>query len=165
MKADWSRSEQATVEADLAEADYVDAELAKILDGQILIGGKKIEVADIAIDCDEQSLFTDEDVVKLLRPKLRRLLQQKLLKDGKEADKRKAQKQAQKAVERERVQKALNQLSESWRQYLDASLLTSSRAQILAQLQPGVQGKQRKVEKKTVRKAVSCSVLQTTSLG
>ena len=96
-------------------------------------------------------------MVKLLHPKLRRLLQQRLLKDGQEADKRKAQKQAQKAVERERVQTALSQLSES--------LVTSSRAQILAQLQPGVQGKQRKGAKKTLRKAVSCSVLQTRSLG
>ncbi len=42
VKADWSKSEQATVEADLAEADYIDAELGKILEGQITIGGKKI---------------------------------------------------------------------------------------------------------------------------
>ncbi len=31
-KADWSRSKQATEEADLAEADYVDAELGEILE-------------------------------------------------------------------------------------------------------------------------------------
>ena len=119
----------------------------------------------IQLDCDEQSLFTDEDVVRLMHPKLRRMLQQKLATNSKEVAGRKVQKHAQKVVERERVQNALNSLSESWREYLDACLLTSSRAQILSQLQPGAQGKQRKVAKKIVKKAVSCSVLQTTSLG
>ena len=139
QKADGSRSERATEEADLAEADYVDAELAKIIDGQVMIGGKKIEIADITIDCDEQTLFTDEDVAKLMHPKLKRLLQAKLRRGGKDATSKKFG-AVQKAVERERVQKVLTQVADSWREYLDANVLASSRAQILDQLQPGVTG-------------------------
>ena len=104
-RADWSRSDQATTEWDLAEADYVDAELQKIIDGQIQIGGKKIDVADITIDCDEQSLFEDADVLNQIHPKLRRLLRRKL-NTKHDTAKKQLMRQAQKAVEKDRVSKA-----------------------------------------------------------
>ncbi len=98
--------------------------------------------------------------MKLLHPKLRRLLQARLSKCGKDVDKRKAQRQDQKAVERARIQTALNELSESWREYLDASLLTSSRADILSELQPCVKGNARKTTKTRIKTAVSCNALK-----
>ena len=94
---------------------------------------------------------------RLLYLKLRRLLQNKFAKNGKETSKRKCQEAAQKAVERDRVQKVLNQLDESWREYLDAMLLASSRSQIFQQLQPGIQGKKKEKKRaaKTLKKSVS----------
>ncbi len=41
----------------MAEADYVDAEFQKLVDGEIQVGGKTVKVAEIVIDCDRQSVF------------------------------------------------------------------------------------------------------------
>ena len=153
--ADWSRSEQATCEANLAEADYVDNEFRKLVSGEIKIGGKVVQVPEIFLDCDSQDLFTDVDVMKQIHPKVRKLLEKKLAaKDDDSGPRRKAARAAQKLVEKERVQKALTELSESWRTFLDSALVKHTRAEVLAELQPGVSKGNKKRQKKGKMKMV-----------
>ena len=141
-RADWSRSEHARTEADLAEADYVDHELGKLLNGEVVLGGKKLEVADILIDCDDQSLFTDADAVLSLKPKLRRLLETKLsMKDNSSAKLRTVQRAAARKNEQLRVENALSQLNASWREFLNGALVKATRSEVLQSLQPGVSSK------------------------
>ena len=150
-RADWSRSEHAETEADLAEASYVDAEFKKLAAGEIQIGGKFVSAAEIMIDCESTDLFQDADVLNQLHPKLRRAV--KLQMTSKLSDPaRKGARAAQKVVERERVQKALTELSNSWRDFLDGALVKESRAAVLSKLQPGVGNKSKKA-KKSLKKA------------
>ncbi len=98
--------------------------------------------------CDSQSLFEDADVLKQLYPTLRRIIASKMT-IKKDANGRKAARAAQKAVERERVQKALT---------LNSALVKESRASVLAKWQPGVAGKGKKAAtslKKALMKPVS----------
>jgi len=149
VRADWSRSEQATCEADLAEADYVDSEFSKLVAGEIKIGGKVVHVPEIILDCDSQDLFTDVDVLNQMHPKVRKLLEKKFAATvDEDAPRRKAARAAQKFVEKERVQKALTELNESWRAFLDSALVKQTRAQVLSELQPGVAGKRKKKQQK-----------------
>ncbi len=144
--ADWSRSDATEQEPNLAEADHVDAEFYKLVDGDTQIGGKTLRVAEIVKDCDSQNLFEDADVLNQLHPKRRRVVASKmtLIKD---ASGRKVARAAQKAVERDRAQEEVAELSESWREYLNSALVKESKASVLAELQPGVAGKCKKVKK------------------
>ena len=71
LKPDWSRSEQAHEEADLAEADYCSKLKEHLQDHSVVLGGQTLDVPVVDIDCDEQSLFEDADALQLLHPKLR----------------------------------------------------------------------------------------------
>lgn len=146
-RADWSRSEHAETEADLAEASYVDAEFNKLVAGEIQIGGKFVSAPEILIDCETTDLFQDVDVLNQLHPKIRRAVALQMTTKGHDPA-RKAARSVQKAVERDRVQKALTELSESWRDYLNEALVKESRAMVLSKLQPGVLNKGKHAKKK-----------------
>ena len=147
---DWSRSEVAKKMEDLQEADYCSKELTALQDHEITVGGKKIEVPVVDIDCDEQSLFGDADALKLLHPKLRRLLANATRTDpGRHARLRAAQKK----VEEARVAEILRALHHGWKLWLSSALVKSHRKDLLDQLQPGVSFKGKKGKKELKKKA------------
>ena len=102
-------------------------------------------------------MFQDVDVLNQLHPKIRRAVALQMTTKGHNPA-RKAARSVQKAVERDRVQKALTELSESWRDYLNEALVKESRAMVLSKLQPGVLNKGKHAKKnlqKRVLKPVS----------
>ena len=95
----------------------------------------------------ETDLFQDVDVLNQLHPKIRRAVALQMTTKGHNPA-RKAARSVQKAVERDRMQKALTELSESWRDYLNEALVKESRAIVLSKLQPGVLNKGKHAKKK-----------------
>ncbi len=157
QKADWSRSEHAETEYDLAEADYCSKEHQKMEDHSVLLGGKLIEIPVVSIDCDNQELFSDKDALEMMHPKLRRMIKVQL----KVTDHNSTARAAQKKVEKWRVSQALNCLEDEWKAHLAASLVTTSRSVMLSQLQPGVGGKSKKKIVKQKLKMVSVLIIGT----
>ena len=151
-RADWSRSDAAETEADLAEHDYCSKMAEHMQDHTVEIGGKIIEVPVINIDSDDQSLFSDADALASLHPKLRRMVKAAL--KNPRNDKSAVARAAQKKLEKDRVQSALNELGDQWREMLAKALPTTSRGQMLASLQPGVAGKDKKKMKKHQKKVL-----------
>ena len=139
--ADWSRSEEAEVEEDLAEQDYCYKEMQKAEHYIHKIAGKKIKVPVFNIDADDQNVFTDEDALKSLHPQLRRQIAAATV--GKRDAKSKAARAAQKKVEKEKLTEALSHMEDDWNEYLSESLLFKSRKDLAQELIPEVKGKKR----------------------
>jgi len=73
--ADWSKIDNATTVADLAEADY-SSKLDKFTSTHsVRIGGNMIEVPVVEIEADQQSIVPKEQMIDFLHPKQRRLTQ------------------------------------------------------------------------------------------
>ncbi len=119
--------------------------------------GEMVEMPVVTMDCDDQTLFSDKDALEMMHPKLRRMIQVQL----KVKDNSSTARAAQKNVETLRVSQALNCLEDEWKAHLAASLVLTSRAEMLSQLQPGVGGKSKKKIVKQKLKMVTVLIICT----
>ena len=106
----------------------------------------------VDIDCDQQTVFEDKDVLQQLHPKLRRLLQPEL--STKDRVQHARVRAAQKAVEKHRVTQACNSMQRELKDWLAQALVKHSRLELTRLLQPGVSRKVRKGVQKTPEKKV-----------
>ena len=103
---------------------------------------------------ENQELFSDKDVLAMMHPKLRRMIQVQLKVKYNSSTARAAQKK----VEKVRVSQALNRLEDEWKAHLAASLVLTSRSEMLSQLQPSVGSKSKKKVVKQKLKMVTLLV-------
>ena len=111
--------------ADLQEQDYCYKEMQDCEEYRQKIASKH-KVPVFNIDNDSQSLFTDDDALLSLHPKLRGQIKSAIV--GKRDPKSLIARPVQKKVEKQKLKEAMSHMEEDWHEYLSESLLFKSRA-------------------------------------
>ena len=142
QREDWSKINQATDVADLAEADYCQKESKHMQDYSVVIGGKYVQIPVVEIAAAAQEIVPEADLEDMYCPKIRRMRAEAAKQGTSVADK------AERKVWKERSRKKAKELLElaaqtdgPWKDWLHSSLLTATRKDLLQKLQPGVKGK------------------------
>ena len=134
QKPDWNTSGQAEEMADLQEQDYCYKEMQDCEEYIHKMGGQKIKIPVFNVDADGQSIFSDEDALLSLHPKLRRQIAAATV--GKGDAKSLAARAAQKAVEKRKLSEVVAHMQDDWHTYLSESLLFKSWKQLAQELVP-----------------------------